>query len=139
MNERTVKAVLRANAAADFLAGLIMLSATWNGLLDALDLPQAHPALLVQIGGAGLWGFAYLLWVAPGHAVLTRQVSLAAAIADTLAAGVIAAWLIFADPAVGTQGEIELVALAILMAAFAVAKGRIASRPLVVRPVEPPA
>lgn len=129
--------MLRANAAADFLAGLIMLSSTWNDLLDALDLPQAHPALLVQIGGAGLWGFAYLLWVAPRDAALTRQVSLGAAIADGLAAGVIAAWLIFSDPAIGTQGEIELVVVAVVMAVFAVTKARIASRPVVVRPVEP--
>jgi hypothetical protein len=137
MNERTVAAVLRANAAADFLAGIVLLSSTWNGLLDTLDLPQAHPALLVQIGGTALWGFAYLLWVAPGDAALTRHVSLAAAIADGLAAGVIAAWLIFADPAVGTQGDVELTVIAVVMAAFAVAKARIASRPVVVRPVEP--
>ena len=137
MNERTVALVLRANAVADFVAGAVLLSSTWNDLLDTLDLPQAHPALLVQIGGAALWGFAYLLWVAPGDAALTRHVSLAAAVGDGLAALVIAAWLIFEDPGVGTQGDVELVVIAVLMAAFAVAKARIASRPVVVRPVEP--
>ena len=46
--------VLRANAVFDFAAALLLLAGTWNGLWDALDLPQGEPALFVQVGGATL-------------------------------------------------------------------------------------
>ena len=137
MNERLVERILRADALVDLVAGVLLLSATWDDLLDTLDLPQAHPALLVQLGGALSLGFAYLLWVAPTDATLTRHVSLGAAIANGIAAPMILAWLVFSDPRVGTQGTIELAAVSALLAFFALAQARMAAAPVVVRPVEP--
>lgn len=66
MTAAQARQVLQANAVLDFVAGLLLLSGTWDGLWDALDLPQGRPALFMQVGGAALLGFAYLLrWPEP--------------------------------------------------------------------------
>ena len=110
--------VLRIDAVIDLGLGLLLLSGTWNGLYDALDLPKAEPALLAQIGGALLIAFAYLLWVAPAGTDTSRRVAEAAAIANGLGAAVILAWLVFTDLddiRVGTLGTVELaIATAVL-------------------------
>lgn len=122
--------VLRANALFDFAAGLLLLSGTWDSLWETLDLPQGRPALFVQIGGAALWGFAYLLWRAAQREELRAPVALGAALADGLAALVILVWLVTDEAEhVGALGTTILIAVAVLLAAFAALKGRIASRP----------
>jgi hypothetical protein len=62
MTATQARQVLMANAVFDFVAGLLLLAGTWDGLWDALDLPQGQPALFVQVGGAALVGWAYLMW-----------------------------------------------------------------------------
>jgi hypothetical protein len=107
---------------------VLLLSGTWDALYAALDLPHRGPALLTQLGGAGLLGFAYLLWVAPRSLEMARAVALAAAVAGALASMVIAAWLILrtnAHLAVGTQGAVELAIAAVVLALMAIAQMRI--------------
>jgi hypothetical protein len=120
--------VLMANAVLDFIAGLLLLAGTWDGLWDALELPQGKPALFVQVGGAALVGWAYLLWRAADAPPLRASVALAAAIADGLAALVVVIWLVAGElpDDVDTLGTILLIALALVLAVFAVLKVGIA-------------
>ena len=120
--------VLLASAVLDFLAGLLLLAGTWDGLWDALDLPQGKPATFVQVGGAALVGWAYLLWRAAGAPPLRASVALAAAIADGLAAVVILIWLVAGElpDYVDTLGTILLIALVLVLGVFAVLKAGIA-------------
>jgi hypothetical protein len=121
--------VLRANAVFDFAAGLLLLTGTWDGLWDALDLPQGRPAVFVQVGGAALWGFAYLLWRAADNAALRAPVSLAGALADGLAGVIVLVWLVsdHIPGGVGDLGHAILIALVVVMAAFTALKLRIAT------------
>jgi hypothetical protein len=120
--------VLMANAVLDFLAGLLLLAGTWDGLWDALELPQGKPAVFVQVGGAALVGWAYLLWRAADAPPLRASVALAAAIADGLAALVILIWLVAGElpDYVDTLGTILLIALVLVLGGFAVLKAGIA-------------
>jgi hypothetical protein len=120
--------VLMANAVLDFLAGLLLLAGTWDGLWDALELPQGKPAIFVQVGGAALVGWAYLLWRAADAPPLRASVALAAAIADGLAALVVLIWLVAGElpDYVDTLGTILLIALVLVLGVFAVLKVGIA-------------
>jgi len=120
--------VLMANAVLDFLAGLLLLAGTWDGLWDALDLPQGKPAVFVQVGGAALVGWAYLLWRAADAPPMRASVALAAAIADGLAALVVLIWLVAGElpDYVDTLGTILLIALVLVLGVFAVLKAGIA-------------
>lgn len=130
MTTAQARQVLRANAVLDFAAGLLLLAGTWDGLWDALDLPQAQPALFAQVGGAALLGFAYLLWRAADEPPLRAPVALAAAGADGLAALVVLVWLVAGLPGdVDALGTVLLIALLVVLGAFAVLKARIARAP----------
>ena len=74
--------VLRAAAAAAGLVGLLLAVASWDGLYDTLDLPQPVPALLAQVGGAGLLGLAWILWSAASRPELAAPAAAAGAIAQ---------------------------------------------------------
>jgi hypothetical protein len=122
--------VLRANALFDFAAGLLLLAGTWDGLWDALDLPQGQPALFVQVGGASLVGLAYLLWQAAEHAPLRGSVANAAAGVDGLAALIVLVWLVAGLPEdVDALGTALLIALVVVLSGFAVLEARIARTP----------
>ena len=120
--------VLRANAVFDFVAGLLLLSGTWDGLWDALDLPQGKPAIFVQVGGAALVGWAYLLWRAAEEPPLRATVARAAAGVDGLGAVVVLIWLVTGLPEdVDALGTILLIALVLVLGAFALIKAMVAS------------
>ncbi len=137
MNVQNVSTILRANAAFDFVVGLLLLAGTWDGLYDALDLPQARPAVFVQVGGALLIAFAYLLWRAPADTTLTREVSLGAAVANGLAVIIIVLWLTVADTGIDTLGTVLMAVAAAVLAGFALAEAAIARQPVVVRQSPP--
>jgi hypothetical protein len=104
--------------------GGLFLSGTWDGLYDALELPQARPALGPQIGGIALFGLAYLLWSVPGSAELRRPVAIAGILLYLGAAVLIASWLIFRDPIdlkIGDAGEVVLIIVAVVFAALGAA------------------
>ena len=121
--------VLLANAVFDLAAGLLLLTGTWDGLWDALDLPQAQPALFVQVGGAALLGWAYVLWRAADEPPMRALVALAAAVTDGLAALVVVIWLVTGElpDDVDALGTILLIALVVVLGVFAALKARIAT------------
>ena len=124
--------ILRVDAVLTGVVGVLFMSRTWDALYNFLDLPHQGPALLTQLGGAGLVAFAYLLWVGARSPALARPVAGAAAVANGLGAVIIAAWLIFRDKVhlgIGTQGVLELLVAAVALAALAVAQARIARGP----------
>jgi hypothetical protein len=128
MTATRARQVLMANAAFDFVAGLLLLAGTWDGLWDALDLPQGQPALFVQVGGAALVGWAYLLWRAADAPPLRAPVALAGATVDALASLVVLIWLVTGElpDDVDTLGTILLIALVVVLDVSAVFKAIIA-------------
>jgi hypothetical protein len=128
MTSGQARQVLRANAVLDFVAGVLLLAGTWDGLWDALDLPQAQPALFAQVGGAALLGLGYLVWRAADEPPLRPFVALAAAGADGLAAAIVLIWLVTGElpDDVDTLGTILLIALLVVLAALSALKAAIA-------------
>lgn len=120
--------VLLANAVFDVAAGLLLLAGTWDGLWDALDLPQGQPALFVQLGGAALVGWAYLLWRAAEEPPLRAAVARAAMGADALGALIVLVWLVTGGlpDDVDALGTILLVLLVVLLGVSAVLKAEVA-------------
>jgi small-conductance mechanosensitive channel len=98
--------------------GLLLLAGTWDGLYEAFDLPQAAPALFAQIGGALLWGVAYLLWLAARTPALMLPLARASALMNALSTGIVVAWLVHDGLVIGTLGKVLLIVSAVLMAAF---------------------
>jgi hypothetical protein len=122
--------VLRLDAVLTAAFGVLLILGTWDGLYEALDLPHLGPALLTQLGGAGLLGLAYLLWIANRNLEMARAISLTAAVVNALSAVIIAAWLIVRtseEMYIGTQGFVELVVAAVLFVVLAAALARVAS------------
>jgi hypothetical protein len=99
-----------------------------DGLWEALDLPQAQPALFAQVGGAALLGLGYLVWRAADEPPLRPFVALAAAGADGLAAAIVLIWLVSGElpDDVDTLGTILLIALLVVLAALSALKAAIA-------------
>ena len=127
MTAAQARVVLLANAFLDVAVGVLLLTGTWDGLWDALDLPQGQPALFVQVGGAALLGLAYLLWRAADEAPLRGPVALSAAVADGLAAVVVLVWLVTGElpDDVDALGTILLIALVVVLGVFTLLKVRI--------------
>jgi hypothetical protein len=128
MTATQARQVLMANAVFDLVAGLLLLMGTWDGLWDALDLPQGQPALFVQVGGAALVGWAFLLWRATDEPPLRASVAGAAAGADGLAALVVLVWLVTGELPndVDALGTILLIALVLVLGGFAVLNAMVA-------------
>jgi hypothetical protein len=120
MTGRSVRLILRADAVLHVLIGPVLLSATWTQLYETLDLPQAKPELFVQVGGAVLLGLAYLLWVAPRDAAMTRYVAATAAAVKGGVILLILSWFAFGDLGIETRGTVLLAIVALVLAAFAV-------------------
>jgi hypothetical protein len=121
MTEGRLRTVFWMDAVGSAVMGVVLLAGTWDGLYDALDLPQGRPAIFVQIGGALLLGVAYLLWLGTRTVALMLPLARAGAIMNGLSAGVIAAWLIHGELHIGTLGDVLLIAAAVLLAAFTAA------------------
>ena len=122
--------VLRANALFDLAAGLLLLTGTWDGLWEALNLPQGRPAIFVQVGGAALVGFAYAQWRAAGTPALRPTIAQGAALADGLAALVILAWLVSGKlEGLGGLGTTLLILMMLVLAAFTALKAAGARAP----------
>jgi hypothetical protein len=115
-----LRVVFWVDAVYSAITGLLFLAGTWDGLYDALDLPQARPAIFVQSGGAVLLGVAYLLWLGTRTPALMLPLARASAIMNGLAAAGIVAWLIHGGLHIGTLGKVELVAAAGAMGLFTV-------------------
>ena len=125
MIDRRAAQILRADAVFDVVVAVVLLFGTWDGLYETLNLPQARPALLVQLGGATVLGLAYLLWVAGDDERLRRPVALGAAIANGLSAVLILIWLLFRDLGLETTGTVLLFVVAAVLAGFAAVQAQI--------------
>lgn len=125
--------VFKLAATAALVVGALLLAASWDGLYDALDLPQPGPALVPQIGGAAMVGLAYVLWSAAGDAALTPVAAGAGAVTFAVAAVTIAAWLLFRDPqedlGIDTLGIVLLAGAAVVLAVLGAAIAREARPP----------
>lgn len=123
-------AILKTAALAALLVGVLLALGSWDGLYDALDLPQSLPAMGTQIGGVALVALAYLLWAAGGRPELTGMAAVTGALAEGGAAGVIAGWLIFRDRVdlggIGDLGTSLLIGAAAVLGALALAQAWVA-------------
>jgi hypothetical protein len=138
MTAERLRVVFWVDAVYSTVPGFLFLAGTWNGLYDALDLPQAHPAIFIQAGGAVLWGVAYLLWLGTRTWALMLPLARASAVMNALGAGVVIVWLIHGHLGIGTLGKVELAAVAALMAAFTAAYLTAGIRPGGYGPEPPP-
>jgi hypothetical protein len=139
-------AILRAAALAALLVGVVLVLGSWDGLYDALDVPQSLPAIGTQVGGVALIALAYVLWAGAARSELTATAAVAGALAEGGAAVVIAAWLILRDPidlaspsdldGIGDLGTGLLIGTAVVLGTLALAQAWVA---LALRRATPPA
>ena len=123
MTSERLGPVLRGKALFDLGAGLLLLTGTWDGLWDALDLPQGRPALFVQVGGAVLLALAYIQWRAAGDPALRAPVARGGLIGEILAALVIATWVVTDEAEeIGALGMTLLIVTAAALLVFAAIK-----------------
>ncbi len=116
MTIERLRTIFLIDAVLSAAGALLFLMGTWDGLYEALDLPQGRPAIGVQLGGAVLAGVAYLLWLAARIPALMLPVARASVLMNGLGAGVVVAWLIHGSLGIGTGGKIALVVAAAVMA-----------------------
>jgi hypothetical protein len=130
MSDASPTAMLRAAALVTLAIGGVLLLGTWDGLYEALDLPQGLPALSTQLGGAAMVATAYVLWTAASRPELAPTAAFSGSIALGGGALVIAAWLILQDPeadlGIDTLGTVILAATAVILAMLALGLARIA-------------
>jgi hypothetical protein len=118
MTATRLRIVLLVDAAYSAALGVLFLAGTWDGLYDALDLPQGRPAIFVQIGGALLWGVAYLLWLASRTPALMLPVARASALINGIVVAILVVWLIHGELGIGTLGDVLLAVAAGVSAIF---------------------
>jgi hypothetical protein len=124
--------VLRINAGVSVVLGLLMLAATWDGLYDALDIPQPHPWVYAQILGAALLGLAWIAWHAASAPDATRVVAQGLAIADLVGFVIISVWVFSDDtgiPSSGSLGSWIFDVTAVVLAVLGVLEARAFRRP----------
>lgn len=111
--------VLRVDALSNAALAVFLLAATWDRLYEFLGLPVPEPPFYAQLLGAALVAFAILEWALAGSPA-EAAVTFAAAVGSTIAAVVLAVWLLFGDTDLDTHGEIGLWSVAGFLAAAAV-------------------
>lgn len=125
MKHPTARFWFRADAVFDAGMGVLLLSASWDGLYEALQLPVAQPPLYAQIAGGLLLGYAYLLWTGVGTPA-QRRVAGATAAVNVAGILVVGAWLVSGELDIGTLGKAILWLAVAVLAVFAAAEIRIA-------------
>jgi hypothetical protein len=139
MTADRLRTVFWIDAVGSVVTGVVLLAGTWDGLYDALDLPQGRPAIFVQIGGALLLGVAYLLWLGTRTVALMLPLARASAVMNGLSVVIVVAWLIHGGLNLDTLGTVLLVVAAVGMAAFTAAYLAAGVRPGGYGPEPPPA
>jgi hypothetical protein len=130
MNEARARQVLEMNALLYGILGVLLVLSSWDGLVEALELPAPRPSLFSQVGGVGLLALAYLVFTG-GRGQALRDVAIAAFVANVLAALLVAAWLLFRDLdefGVDALGYALLTILTALLAGFAVLEAVLLAR-----------
>jgi predicted DCC family thiol-disulfide oxidoreductase YuxK len=98
--------LLRANAFVALGLGVLLLLGSLDSLYQALNLPQAKPALIFQVAGALIVGLAHLLWRASATPQLADPAARAAALGTGLGAFVLIAWLVSGRLSVVPQTQV---------------------------------
>ena len=119
--------VLRVDAVSNVALAVFLLAATWDRLYEFLGLPVPEPPFYAQLLGAALVAFAILEWALAGSPA-ERAVTFAAAVGSTIAAAVLAAWLLFADTDLDTHGLIGLWSVVAFLAAAAIVHAAVLQR-----------
>ena len=119
--------VLRVDAVSNAALAVFLLAATWDRLYEFLGLPVPEPPFYAQLLGAALVAFAILEWALAGSPA-ERAVTSAAAVGSTIAAAVLAAWLLFADTDLDTHGLIGLWSVVAFLAAAAIVHAAVLQR-----------
>jgi hypothetical protein len=111
--------VLRVDALSNAALAVFLLAATWDRLYEFLGLPVPEPPFYAQLLGAALVAFAILEWALAGSPA-EAAVTFAAAVGSTIAAAVLAIWLLWGDSQLDLHGEIGLWSVAGFLAAAAI-------------------
>ncbi|HEY8215509.1 MAG TPA: hypothetical protein VIH82_00125 [Acidimicrobiia bacterium] len=98
--------VLRVNAVLSLVFGVVLLAATWEGLYDALEIPQPRPWVYAQLLGAVLLGLAWIAWWAAKDPVQTRLAAQGCAILDVIGFVIIAVWVFSDDVGIPSSGSL---------------------------------
>jgi len=98
--------VLKVNAVASLLFGVLMLAATWKDLYAELEIPAPRPWVYAQLLGAVLVGLAYMVWRAARDDAHTELAARGLAIMDAIGFVVIAVWVFSDDPGVPSSGSL---------------------------------
>src|SRR3954454_18731449 len=106
MTPERLRIVFLVDAVATAISGVVLALGTWDGLYDALDLPQGKPAIWTQVGGAFMLGVAYALWLAARTPALMLPLARAGAIMASLSTAIVVSWLIKGGLGIGTQGKV---------------------------------
>ena len=120
--------VLRANGALDILAGLGLVLTTWDGLYEALDLPNPGAAPYAQAGGVFTIAFGYLLWIAPREERLIRPVAAASAAANLVLVLMGLAWVVDTHMSAASHHTAAAAAFVTVLGALGLLEARIAGR-----------
>jgi hypothetical protein len=111
--------VLRVDALSNAALAVFLLAANWNRLYEFLGLPVPEPSFYAQLLGSALVAFAIIEWGLAGSPA-EAAVTFAAAVGSTIAAVVLAVWLLLADTDLDLHGEIGLWSVAGFLAAAAI-------------------
>ena len=128
MSANTSHTVLRADACWDALLGLALLAAGFDGVYDAVGLPEPESPGVVQVCSVPLFLFSIVLWRAASDESLTASVARVAALANFAAAALAAALPLLLDGFAASGVAFILVAGAVC-GVFATLQTRIAARP----------
>ncbi|AOY90860.1 hypothetical protein BKK79_02810 [Cupriavidus sp. USMAA2-4] len=115
-----LRGVLFLDAVLNLLLGLLLLLSPSATLYSALQLPQPQPAFYGQLLGVALVGLAWLLWQATLNGQLTVAVARTVGQVNLAGALIVAVWTLFLDVPLQPAGKIWLLALAVVLAFFAV-------------------
>ncbi len=119
--------VLRIDAVSNASLALFLLAATWDGLYEFFSLPVPEPAFYAQILGAVLVSLAILEWVLAGTPA-ERTVIFAAAVGSSLAALILAAWLLTTDTELDSHGLVALWSITAFLVIAAAVDAAVLSR-----------
>ena len=119
MTDARARAVLRVSAVVHVVVGVLLALATWDGLYDALELPQPLPAVIAQLGGIAVIALGYLLWTAGSSPTLRAPVARAAGATNLLWAVILVLWLTVRDQDDLGVGDAGIAALVVAAAVFA--------------------
>jgi hypothetical protein len=118
-----MRAALRADALMEVVLGLVLITASATGLLDALDLPAADGVVVAF--GAILLPFAVVLWLwAASDDPVAGPVALLAGV-NALTGAALAVWILVRAEDAGNSGVAFVVVVAALLLGLALVQYRL--------------